>query len=132
VSVGGHVEAGSAYLESALKEMKEELGIEARPEELKKIIYRTKDVRDEHRSLLNRVFQTIFAYRYDGPLEALKLEKPAVAEVRFFTEEEMLNFPEQYGKGISMFPGEREYFQKVFGKVKEIVDHGTRNIEHIT
>lgn len=121
VSVGGHVEAGSDYLESALKEMREELGIEARSEELKKIIYRTRDIRDEHRGIWNRSFQTIFAYRYDGSLDALTLEKPAVAEVRFFTEEEMLAVPEQYGKGISMFPGEKEHFQEVFGKVRALL-----------
>ncbi len=121
VSVGGHVEAGSNYMESALKEMREELGIAAHAEELKKIIYRTKDVHDEHRGIWNRAFQTIFAYPYDGPLEALTLEKPAVAEVRFFTEDEMLKVPEQYGNGISLFPGEKEYFQKVFGKIHQLL-----------
>ena len=38
VSAAGHIDAGESFVDAAIRETKEELGLELKPEELKKII----------------------------------------------------------------------------------------------
>ena len=121
VSAGGHVEAGSEYLESAQKELEEELGIIAAAGELTEALYWHDEIRDTVRNLINRAWRKVFLYRYDGRLENLKLEKGSVVRVQFFSEEEIAQFNEDYGKGISLIPGYKWYYKKVFEKVREIL-----------
>lgn len=89
-SSAGHIQAGDEPLESALRELKEELGIHAVPEDLqfagkfpisfaKRISW--KNVRDE---------EIAFVYIYDHPVEIdrLTLQKEEVEEVQWFDLEE--------------------------------------------
>ncbi len=74
-TVGGHVEAGESYEETAIKETLEETGVQLRPEDLI-FIKKTKDL---HPSLpgnkANCVFRSRFLYIFRGPLSDLKVEE---------------------------------------------------------
>jgi len=74
-TVGGHVELGSDYISTALKEMEEETGIKAQPKDLKLITKFHKNVNDPATGLINNALRTYFAYKYDGNLKDLKVEE---------------------------------------------------------
>jgi isopentenyldiphosphate isomerase len=81
-SVGGHVDEGETYEQAALREAREELGVELI--ELKKI----GEMYIEHQAhdgLIKR-FQTVYIARHNGPLHPSKAE---VAELRWLSPEEI-------------------------------------------
>lgn len=91
VSSAGHVPAGDEPLAAALRELREELGIEAKPEELVRAgvircryekSFRGKPFRDN-------MFRYAYVYREPVDADALTLQKSEVEEVRWFPLEEV-------------------------------------------
>ncbi len=73
-TVGGHVEVGQNYEETALKETKEETGIKLNPADLifiEKV--KTKNI-DEPTGRVNYVFSSRYLYIYRGDIKDLKIE----------------------------------------------------------
>lgn len=74
-TVGGHVEIGSDYENSALQELGEETGIKAIKDNLAFIQMVRNKTYDKITGMTNNVMRAIYAYRYDGNVEDLKVEK---------------------------------------------------------
>jgi len=74
-TVGGHVEIGAGYVDTALKELEEETGVHASEDDLIFIC----TMRDTHYDVVtgmtNNVLRAVYAYRYDGKLSDLRVEK---------------------------------------------------------
>ncbi len=91
VSSAGHIPAGTEPLPSALRELHEELGIEARPEELTyagsircryEMTFHGKPFRDN-------TIRLAFVYREPLNADALTLQESEVEEVRWFPLEDV-------------------------------------------
>ena len=85
-SSAGHIPAGAEPLPSALRELKEELGLDARPEELIPAgTFRIRYEKEFHGRLF-RDNEFTFVYVYAGPVDedALVLQESEVDEVRWF------------------------------------------------
>lgn len=87
ISAAGQVDAGETPLISGLRELKEELGIEAKAEELK--FYKIRKVDTSYNEYIEREFQYIYFLRFDLNTENLKLQKSEVKDVKFFTLDEL-------------------------------------------
>lgn len=83
ISSAGHIQAGDDYLESAIREMDEELGIQAESEELIDIGYHRGIMESEfyNRSFLNHEYSKIFVYNKPVNIEELTLQKEEVESV---------------------------------------------------
>lgn len=73
-TVGGHVEQGSDYISTALKEASEETGLELKESDLHEIETRNTNFTDPVTQRTNNALRTIFAYKYDGSIDNLKTE----------------------------------------------------------
>ncbi|KKS25889.1 MAG: NUDIX hydrolase [Parcubacteria group bacterium GW2011_GWA2_42_11] len=73
-TVGGHVEIGSDYENAALQELEEETGIKAMKDNLAFIQTVRSETYDKATSMTNNVVRAIYAYRYDGNVEDLRVE----------------------------------------------------------
>lgn len=73
ISSAGHIEAGHGYLESALRELKEELGIEADPEQLREIGTRRCGFESEFYGRPFRDNELSMIYIYQEPIDIKKL-----------------------------------------------------------
>ncbi len=85
-SSAGHIPAGDEPLESALRELKEELGIAAAPEDLRFAgTFRIRYEKEFHGSLF-RDNEVTSVYIYDRPveIEKLVLQESEVSQVRWF------------------------------------------------
>jgi isopentenyldiphosphate isomerase len=76
-TVGGHVELGSDYIDTALKEMDEETGVIAIENDLRLIKLIRKQARDEKTKTTNNVVRAVYVYRFDDNVSVLKIEKGA-------------------------------------------------------
>ncbi len=73
-TVGGHVEKGDSYLETAIKESEEETGIKVEEKDLTKIKKFRKEFFDDKTKTHNNTFREVFAYFFEGKIEDLKIE----------------------------------------------------------
>ena len=87
-AVGGHVQSNESYIDAALREYKEELGITSKLEKIAKDYYKAENSPDK--------FLVTFKSFFDGPFHP---DKKAVDQVSFFTIEqikEMVNTGENF------------------------------------
>ena len=82
ISSAGHVEAGHGYLESAIREMKEELGIDALPEQLREVGTRRCGFESEFYGRPFRDNELSMIYIYEEPVNTaeLTLQESEVSE----------------------------------------------------
>jgi len=73
-SVGGHVKSGRGFLDAAVREMEEETGIKTTPEELTELLRYRRWVCDIHSHVSNNVLRTVYAYRFTGMIDGLRVE----------------------------------------------------------
>ncbi len=74
-TVGGHVEPKMSYEETAVKECKEETGIDIDNSKLLFLTKLRKKSFDEVTKLTNNTIRSQYAYLYEGPISDLQIEK---------------------------------------------------------
>jgi isopentenyldiphosphate isomerase len=74
-SVGGHVEIGDSFEAAALREIEEETGISTTKDKLVLIQMTQTKAHDPATGMTNNALRAVFAYRYEGRVEDLKVEK---------------------------------------------------------
>ncbi|MBS3054993.1 MAG: NUDIX domain-containing protein [Candidatus Aenigmarchaeota archaeon] len=78
--VGGHVIYGESYVDTALKELREEIGLVIQPDDLIHVEDHVADWRDGKK--LNREFRKVFALRFNGKISDMKFDKD-LTDTRF-------------------------------------------------
>lgn len=74
-TVGGHVEVGDSYEETALKESEEETGIVPNPKNLTFLRMTITNHKDDVTETINHTRRNVYAYRYDGHVKDLKIKE---------------------------------------------------------
>lgn len=82
ISSAGHMEHGMGYIETALKELREELGVTAEVSELKECFSQLYYAEDKfhNQKFINREFNRIYILERDIPISDLQLQKEEVSE----------------------------------------------------
>lgn len=90
-SSAGHIPAGSEVMDSALRELQEELGISASPDQLTFAgTFRVRFEKIFHgKAFRDNEFANVFVYREPVDISSLTLQKSEVEEVRWFDLEEV-------------------------------------------
>ncbi|MCK4429514.1 MAG: NUDIX domain-containing protein, partial [Candidatus Aenigmarchaeota archaeon] len=91
VSCAGHVETGYNYNETAVRELKEELGIQVSAKELIFLERRKFETNDIPIKIINREFINIYILDFKGNTEDIILQKEEVSGIRLFEIEELKN-----------------------------------------
>lgn len=86
VSSGGHVDAGELGLFSAIRELKEELGIEVKPQDVRYISGCRSNNKNE--KMWDAHFNDFFVAFNDADISNIKLQESEVEEVRWIDYEE--------------------------------------------
>lgn len=83
ISSAGHIPAGCDYLESALRELEEELGITVSAEELTLIAYHEGNTQDTFysRPFRNHEYSAVYLLNKDIPLSSLTLQQEEIESV---------------------------------------------------
>ena len=85
-SSAGHIPAGADFVESALRELQEELGIKAYPDQLHYAgMFRIQYEKEFHgRMFRDNEVTRVFVYEEDVDIDSLTLQESEVEEVRWF------------------------------------------------
>lgn len=114
ISIAGHVISGETSIEAALREIKEEIGIDVNPNDLK-LIFTIKRIQEYKNGFLH-VHDDVYLFKYDLDLYNTKIQKEELTDIRFINykelEERLIN------KDSSFVPFSEEH-EKLFKYLKE-------------
>jgi isopentenyl-diphosphate Delta-isomerase len=109
---GGHVPAGSGYLDTAVRELQEEVGITASAAELIHIADYVLDETDPERRVVNREFQRVYLLRTEQ-LEFIPAPTE-VAQVRFIP---FIDLATVITEGSMKFIPKPDYYQQMITRI---------------
>lgn len=119
-TVGGHVEPKMSYEETAVKECKEETGIDIDPSKLIFLAKMKKKSFDEVTRLTNNTIRSQYAYLYDGLVSDLKVEDGKAEGFEVWKVDDLPNLSEtDKNKFIGLILSED--MLALFNKAKEIL-----------
>lgn len=118
-TVGGHVEPGDSYEKTAIKESKEETGINI---DHKKLILLAKIKRksfDKVTGLINNTIRSQYAYLYEGSISELKIEEGKAEGFEVWKIEDLSHLSEDNKERfIQLFLSED--MMKLYNKAKKV------------
>lgn len=114
ISSAGHIPAGVDYLDSAIRELSEELGIQAEKEELAFIGFHDGWYEGEFygSDFKNHEKSAVYVYRKPVDLCALKLQPEEVESVKFMDLYEVLGAAREHAPGFCLFADEIEMLKE--------------------
>lgn len=119
-SVGGHVEIGDNYESASLKELEEETGIKAVKDNLIFIQMIRSKTFDTTTNKTNNVIRAVYAYRYDGKVEDLKVEKNKAIEFESWPLEKIFNISDEDRKRFIPSILNKQVLD-IFRKIKKLI-----------
>ena len=120
VSVAGHVIAGESILEGALREVKEEIGLDIKQTDLRLLDVRKNTNRFEN-GIIDCEFQHVFLAKLDTAVSNLKIQEVEVDAVRLFSFEELQKCRLQNHPKYSIVPADMRYYQFVMDSVLKVL-----------
>ena len=99
VTVGGHVEAGEFGRQAIIRECREELGIEVKESEVRYLVSSISIY--EKNDYINKHFDECYLILKDIEISDFKLQKEEVADVKYFSKEELLKRIENNYDGLT-------------------------------
>ncbi len=121
VSCSGHISSGEDSKTSALREIKEELGLDIEEKALK-FIFKAKDSSITNKgTFINNEFKDVYLIKKDIELHELKLDLLEVSEVKFISIEDLKQHIEDKDK---TFVPHEEVYKKLF---EYLASHGPEN-----
>ena len=116
VSVAGHVSAGETILEGALREVKEEIGLDIKQTDLRLLDVRKNTNRFEN-GIIDCEFQHVFLAKLDTDVSNIKIQEAEVDAVRLFSFEELQQCILKKQPDFTIVPADMSYYQFVMDSV---------------
>ena len=120
MSVAGHVIAGESIIDGALREIKEEIGLD-----IKEIHLMLLDVRKNTNRFDNGIidceFQHVFLAKLDTAVSNLKIQEAEVYGVRLFSFEELQKCRLKIHPKYTIVPADMRYYQFVMDSVLKVL-----------
>ncbi len=116
VSVAGHVSSGESILDGALREIKEEIGLQLKSDDLLLIDVR-KNINQFSNGIKDCEFQHVFLSDLKTGVKDLVIQKEEVDDVRLFSFEEMEICMQQKHSEFKIVPADMSYYKFVMDKV---------------
>ncbi|MFW5813368.1 MAG: NUDIX hydrolase [Fibrobacterota bacterium] len=107
ISAAGHCSSGDSSRGAAVREVKEELGLDVDPERLEYLFSVTQQFRACGREYIDNEFCDVYLFRTEAPTESLTVDESEISEVRFVKWREL----EAMRRGSEFVDHDREYDQ---------------------
>ena len=120
VSVAGHVIAGESIIDGALREIKEEIGLDIKEIHLMLLDVR-KNINRFENGIIDCEFQHVFLAKLDTAVSNLKIQEVEVDAVRLFSFEELQKCRLQNHPKYSIVPADMRYYQFVMDSVLKVL-----------
>jgi len=120
VSVAGHVIAGESIIDGALREIKEEIGLDIKEIDLILLEVRKNTNRFDN-GIIDCEFQHVFLSKLDTAVSKLKIQEAEVYAVRLFSFEELQKCRLKTHPKYTIVPADMRYYQFVMDSVLKVL-----------
>lgn len=122
-TVGGHVEPGTDFLQTAVQEALEETGLTIRPQDLKLLasLRRTFHLRPD---FTNNIISNAYSYRYDGKIEDLRVEPGQAQGFEAWPIQDLFTLSPEQAKRF-VFPIFGDDALNIFRTIQQLVKEGS-------
>lgn len=113
ISCAGHLSVGDSSLEGAIRELKEELGLDVKPEELEFI----KTLKSESKytsDFINNEFNDLYILRTDKGIDDMKYQEEEISEIFFVPYEKFKEMVENHQPDLLRHEEEFEILFEIF------------------
>ena len=111
--------AGESILEGALREVKEEIGLDIQARDLHPLDIRKNTNRFDN-GVIDCEFQHVFLVKLETPISQLRIQETEVDAVRLFSFEELQNCMLKKHPNYKIVPANMSYYQFVMDAVLKI------------
>ena len=111
VTVGGHVLAGEFGRQALIRECKEELGIDINDNDIKYLVGSCSA--NKKGDIINKQFNECYLITKSIDISEIKLQEEEVAEIKFFTKEEVLNRIKNNYDGLTDKTGPWNFLKRI-------------------
>lgn len=120
VSVAGHIGAGEDILESAIREVQEEIGLKIHHEDLKKIgVFRS--VQKHNQFLTDCEFHHTFVCELKIPLASLKKQESEVENLALIPISKFSKSLRNPNEGRKFVPHDMEYYETIISEITRVL-----------
>jgi isopentenyldiphosphate isomerase len=113
VSAAGHIDPGELPVQSALREINEELGLSVSEEKLCFIDRRKITLISQEGSFIDREFTFIYIHEWNGDPESLTLQKKEVEKIQFFHIDHLKELLNNVAERRAFVPHGEDYYSKI-------------------
>lgn len=114
VTVGGHVDSGEFGRQALIREVKEELGIEIKDDDIKYLIGSTSI--NKQGNIINKHYNECYLITKNVDISDIKIQKEEVSEVRYFSKDELLKRISNNYEGLTDKTGPWNFLKKILNK----------------
>ena len=115
ISVAGHLSAGDSPTEAALREIKEEIGLQLSEKDLR-FLKTNKVSKQPSDKIIDNEFNYLYLVKFPVKIDQLKLQKEEVAEVKLLAIKEFLN--ELKINGDQYVPHGNDYYKFIIEAIQ--------------
>lgn len=120
VSAAGHIDAGENFLDAAIREVKEELGLELEPKDLVKIGVHKHPSSYDNGSIKDYEFHQVYVAELKVKLEKLKPQKEEVEAIKLVSFDELIELLDTKNNN-HFVESNRDYYVFVINKIKNLL-----------
>jgi isopentenyldiphosphate isomerase len=120
VSVAGHVSYEESILEGALREVKEEIGLDIQAQDLHQIDIR-KNINRFENGITDCEFQHVFLVKLEKGVSQLCLQETEVDDIRLFSFEELKKCIRQEHPDYNIVPADMSYYQFIMESISKVL-----------
>jgi isopentenyl-diphosphate Delta-isomerase len=115
ISVAGHISTGEREIQSAMREIEEEIGLKVKESELK--LWNIRNVHFTTSTTINNEIIYLYLLKYNGNIKQLKIQEEELQEIKFFKlnelEKQLKEMPEK-------FTPYGDYFYEIIERIRGI------------
>ena len=120
VYVAGHVSYEESILEGALREVKEEIGLDIQAQDLHQIDIR-KNINRFENGVTDCEFQHVFLAKLKTDVSQLRLQETEVDDIRLFSFEELKKCIRQEHPDYNIVPADMSYYQFIMESILKVL-----------
>lgn len=114
ISVAGHVKSGEEPIISALREIKEEIGLSVKQENLE--FFKIRKVKAVYKKIKNNEFYYVYFLKFNDDIKKLVLQKEEVAKIQFISIDKI---EEELKTDSNKYVPHGDYWFNVIKKIKD-------------
>ena len=111
VTVGGHVDSNEFGRQALIREVKEELGIDIKDDDIKYLIGSTSINKKEN--IIDKHYNECYLITKEIDIEKIDLQKEEVSEVKYFTKREILERINNNYEGLTEKTGPWNFLERI-------------------